>query len=182
MCRHSLGFAIPLGVNVAKDRIGTALADPESEVPPALRATLAEMLQEIRLLGQKILGIEHQLNALTRHDVRVQQLRQIPGIGALTSTALRAIVGDIQRFPSGRHFASWLVLTPNERSSAEKRRLGKISKQGDVYLRTLIVHGARSAARCASCRALGTPTRSFTPVDSRLRAPTRPQQGHCRAR
>jgi transposase len=109
-------------VNVAKDRIGTALADPESEVPPALRATLAEMLQEIRFLEQKILGI-----------------------GALTSTALRAIVGDIQRFPSGRHFASWLGLTPNERSSAEKRRLGKISKQGDVYLRTLIVHGARSA-------------------------------------
>ena len=142
---REFGFAIPLGVNVAKDRIGTALADPESEVPPALRTTLAEMLQEIRLLEQKILGIEHQLNALTRHDVRVQQLRQIPGIGALTSTALRAIVGDIQRFPSGRHFASWLGLTPNERSSAEKRRLGKISKQGDVYLRTLIVHGARSA-------------------------------------
>jgi transposase len=119
---REFGFAIPIGVNVAKDRIGTALADPESEVPPALRATLAEMLQEIRFLEQKILGI-----------------------GALTSTALRAIVGDIQRFPSGRHFASWLGLTPNERSSAEKRRLGKISKQGDVYLRTLIVHGARSA-------------------------------------
>jgi len=180
---REFGFAIPLGVNVAKDRIGTALADPESEVPPALRATLAEMLQEIRLLEQKILGIEHQLNALTRHDVRVQQLRQIPGIGALTSTALRAIVGDIQRFPSGRHFASWLGLTPNERSSAEKRRLGKISKQGDVYLRT--PHRTRCsicAARCASCRALGTPTRSFTPVGSRLRAPTRSQQGHCRAR
>jgi transposase len=142
---REFGFAIPLGVNVAKDRIGTALADPHSEVPTALRATLAEMLQEIRLLEQKILGIEHQLNALTRDDLRVQQLRQIPGIGALTSTALRAIVGDIRRFPSGRHFASWLGLTPNERSSAEKRRLGKISKQGDVYLRTLIVHGARSA-------------------------------------
>ena len=142
---REFGFAIPLGVNVAKDRIGTALNDLESGLPTALRATLARMLQEIRLLDEKILGIEHQLNALTRDDVRVQQLRQIPGIGALTSTALRAIVGDIQRFPSGRHFASWLGLTPNERSSAEKRRLGKISKQGDVYLRTLIVHGARSA-------------------------------------
>ena len=145
MVLREFGFAIPLGVNVAKDRIGTALNDLESGLPTALRATLAQMLQEIRLLDEKILGIEHQLNALTRDDVRVQQLRQIPGIGALTSTALRAIVGDIQRFPSGRHFASWLGLTPNERSSAEKRRLGKISKQGDVYLRTLIVHGARSA-------------------------------------
>jgi transposase len=146
---REFGFAIPLGVNVAKDRIGTALADPESEVPQALRATLADMLQEVRLLEEKILAVEHQLNALTRADVRVQQLRQIPGIGALTSTALRAIVGDIQRFPSGRHFASWLGLTPSERSSAERRRLGKISKQGDVYLRTLLVHGARSVLLAA---------------------------------
>ena len=142
---REFGFAIPLGVNIAREQIGVALADPDSEVPQALRTALAEMLQEIRLLEEKILGVERQLNSLTRADVRVQQLRQIPGIGALTSTALRAIVGDIQRFPSGRHFASWLGLTPNERSSAEKRRLGKISKQGDVYLRTLLVHGARSA-------------------------------------
>jgi transposase len=137
---REFGFAILLCVNVAKEQIGVALADSDSEVPQALRATLIE---------EKILGIERQLNALTRTDVRVQQLRQIPGIGALTSTALRAIVGDIQRFPSGRHFASWLGLTPNERSSAEKRRLGKISKQGDVYLRTLLVHGARSALLAA---------------------------------
>jgi transposase len=146
---REFGFAIPLGINVAKQQIGAALVDSDSEVPQALRATLTDMLQEVRLLEEKILGVERQLNALTRADVRVQQLRQIPGIGALTSTALRAIVGDIQRFPSGRHFASWLGLTPNERSSAEKRRLGKISKQGDVYLRTLLVHGARSALLAA---------------------------------
>jgi transposase len=146
---REFSFAIPLGVNVAKAQIGLALGDTETEIPAALRATLAEMFQQIAVLEEKILTVEHQLNALTRTDVRVQQLRQIPGIGALTSTALRAIVGDIQRFPSGRHFASWLGLTPNERSSAEKRRLGRISKQGDVYLRTLLVHGARSALLAA---------------------------------
>jgi transposase len=146
---REFGFAIPLGVNVAKEQIGAALADSDSEVPQALRATLTDVLEEVRLLEEKVLGLERQLSALTRADVRVQQLRQIPGIGALTSTALRAVVGDIQRFPSGRHFASWLGLTPNERSSAEKRRLGKISKQGDVYLRTLLVHGARSALLAA---------------------------------
>lgn len=146
---REFGFAIPLGVNVAKEQIGVALADSDSEVPQALRATLTDMLQEVRSLEKKMLGVERQLNALTRTDVRVQQLHQIPGIGAFTSTALRAIVGDIQRFPSSRHFASWLGLTPNERSSAEKRRLGKISKQDDVYLRTLLVHGARSALLAA---------------------------------
>ena len=67
----------------------------------------------------------------------------------MTSTVLLSTVGDIQRFPSGRHFACWLGLTPSERSSAERRRLGKISKQGDVYCRTLLVHGARSALLAA---------------------------------
>src|SRR5450631_586614 len=146
---REFGFAIPLGVNVAKTQIGAILAESDNDVPDAVRASLAEMLQEIRSLEEKTLGVERQLNALTRTDVCVQQLRQIPGIGPLTSTALRAIVGDIQRFPSGRHFASWLGLTPNERSSAEKRRLGKISKQGDAYLRTLLVHRARSALLAA---------------------------------
>jgi transposase len=160
---REFGFAIPLGVNVAKTQIGLALGDTDTEIPAALRTTLAEMFQEIAILEEKILTVERQLNALTRTDVRVQQLREIPGIGALTSTALRAIVGDIHRFPSGRHFASWLGLTPNERSSAEKRRLGKISKQGDVYLRTLLVHGARSALLAAH-RAL----RAGRPLD-RLR-------------
>jgi transposase len=175
---REFGFAIPLGVNVAKAQIGLALGDTETEIPAALRATLAEMFQQIAVLEQKILTVEHQLNALTRTDVRVQQLRQIPGVGALTSTALRAIVGDIQRFPSGRHFASWLGLTPNERSSAEKRRLGRISKQGDVYLRTLLVHGARSALLAAH-RAL----RAGRPLD-RLRqwAPAcERQRGHNKA-
>jgi len=185
---REFGFAIPLGVNVAKDRIGTALADPESEVPPALRATLAEMLQEIRLLEQKILGIEHQLNALTRHDVRVQQLRQIPGIGALTSTALRAIVGDSHRrgYSAISFWPSLRVLVGTYAQRALECREAPARKNLQAR-RCLLANPHRTrcsicAARCASCRALGTPTRSFTPVGSRLRAPTRSQQGHCRAR
>lgn len=142
---REFGIAIPLGVNVAKTRIGETLAEVDSGIPDGLRPTLAEMLQEIRALEDKIDGAEHELTVLTHSDERVQQLREIPGIGLLTSTAIRAAVGDIQRFPSGRHFASWLGLTPRERSSAERRRLGKISKEGDVYLRTLMVHGARAA-------------------------------------
>ena len=67
-------------------------------------------------------------------------------------TALRASVVDIQRFPSARHFASWLGLTSREHSSGERRRLGRISKQGDVYLRTLLIHGARTVLiRAKAC-------------------------------
>jgi transposase len=103
------------------------------------------MLAEIRALEERIANAERHLAALTRSDECVKRIREVPGIGLLTSTALWATVGDIQRFPSGRHFASWLGLTASERSSAERRRLGRISKKGDVYLRTLLVHGARAA-------------------------------------
>ena len=71
-------------------------------------------------------------------------LLTIPGIGLLTATAIVAFIGDIRRFPSGRHFASYLGLTPREYSSGLKRHLGRISKRGDGYLRTLLIHGARS--------------------------------------
>ena len=71
-------------------------------------------------------------------------MQSIPGIGLLTATALVAFIGSIQRFPSGRHFASYLGLTPREYSSGLKRRLGRISKRGDSYLRMLLIHGARS--------------------------------------
>jgi transposase len=82
----------------------------------------------------------------------------VPGIGLITATALIALVGDIQRFRSGRHFASYLGLTPKEDSSALRRRLGAIGKQGDVYLRMLLIHGARSFlwhAKSAAPRSAG---------------------------
>ena len=146
---REFGVPIALGVAAAKRQISAALADSESEVPAGVRPALAQMLEEITALEQKIDNIERELTALTRSDERVQQMRAIPGIGLLTSTAIRATVGDIQRFPSGRHFASWLGLTAREHSSAEHRRLGGISKRGDIYVRTLLVHGARSALLAA---------------------------------
>jgi len=74
----------------------------------------------------------------------------IPGIGLLIATALVAFVGDVHRFPSARPFASYLALTPTEHSTGSRRRLGAISKQGDVFLRTLLIHGARSVLNAAT--------------------------------
>src|SRR3989441_2725139 len=90
----------------------------------------------------------------------LHRLRSIPGVGLITATALVAFVGDVQRFPSGRHFASYLGLTPRERSSGLVRRLGSISKRGDVYLRMLLIHGARAVLWAAKKR----------PTPDRLRA------------
>jgi transposase len=160
---REFGVFIPLGIEVGATQIGAALADTANELPDGLRPPLVEMLAELRVLEERMIRVEHTIATLSRSDERVRQLRDIPGIGLMTSTALKAAVGDIQRFPSGRHFASWIGLTASERSSAECRRLGKISKQGDTYLRTLLVHGARSALRAAH-----RTERSHKPLD-RLR-------------
>jgi transposase len=82
----------------------------------------------------------------------VERLQSIPGIGLLTATALVAFVGDVQRFATGRHFASFLGLTPREHSSGQSRHLGRISKRGDAYLRTLLIHGARAVLVAAERR------------------------------
>jgi len=142
---REFGLPIPVGAHAARAQVSQHLAQPPQELPAGLLPFLAQMLAEVDACEQHIEQVEHQLTALTSRDEAVKGLQQIPGIGLLTSTALRATVGSIERFPSARRFASWLGLTPREYSSGERRRLGSISKQGDTYLRTLLVHGARSA-------------------------------------
>ena len=109
----------------------------------------AELLAEINDLETRVKLAERQIAALTRDNNEVALLQEVPGIGLLTSTALVACAGSPDHFKSGRHFASWLGITPLECSSGNKRWLGRITKRGDKYLRMLIIHGARSAL----CRA-----------------------------
>jgi transposase len=149
---REFGIVIPLGAQHAVPAAWAQLEDAEGEVPGPLRPALAEICSEIRDLERRIKMIEHQLAALATQTPAVAQLMTIPGIGLLIATALVAFVGDIQRFPSGRHFASYLGLTPRESSSGLRRRLGSISKRGDVYLRTLLIHGARSVLLAAKRR------------------------------
>ena len=146
---REFGFAIPLGTLMAKTRSAVILGDHDNGVPPALRAPLTQLLGEIRTCEERVSELERDLKALAKEDSVIKELLKLPGVGLLTATAMRASVADIQRFPSGRHFASWLGLTARETSSGERRRLGHISKQGDVYLRTLMIHGARSALTAA---------------------------------
>jgi transposase len=100
--------------------------------------------REIRDIEARIKQVERLLEAMAEQLPVVAHLLTIPGIWLLTATALFAFVGNIHRFPSGRHFANWLGITPREHSSGLKRSLGAISKRGDGYLRTLLIHGARS--------------------------------------
>jgi transposase len=141
---REFGLFIPTGSRRVVPQVREWIAEPDSQIPPPLRFALTDACDEIRQIEDRIRSIETQLLALGSQIPAVARLRSIPGIGLLTATALVAFVGDARRFPSGRHFASYLGLTPREHSSGSTRRLGHISKHGDTYLRMLLIHGARA--------------------------------------
>ena len=141
---RELGVFIPVGSREVVPAAWALIEDADSSLPDALRPIFAEACREIRDIEARVHLVERQLASIAEQLPAVDHLQTIPGVGLLTSTALVGFIGDIRRFPSGRHFASYLGLTPREYSSGLKRNLGRISKRGDGYLRTLLIHGARS--------------------------------------
>ncbi|MGB0849310.1 MAG: IS110 family transposase [Thiolinea sp.] len=105
---------------------------------------LQPVLDELKQMEANIQTIEKQLALFTRKNPNVQRLRTVPGIGLLTSTAMVASIGKPDYFQGGRQLSSWLGITPRENSSGNRRHLGGITKQGNTYLRTLLIHGART--------------------------------------
>jgi transposase len=124
--------------------------DAELALPAPLRFALFEACAEVRELEERLRRVELQLESVAAESALVARLRTVPGIGLLTSTAIAGFVGELSRFPSGRHFASYLGLTPREHSSGNVRRLGAISKRGDTYLRKLLTQGARALLASAA--------------------------------
>lgn len=156
---REFGLIIPLGTQRVVPRVALWLEDADSAIPGLLRPALAEALKDIREIEARIRVVERQLESVARESAVIGQLRTIPGIGLITATALVGAVGDVARFPSGRHFASYLGLTPRESSTGLRRRLGAISKRGDVYLRMLLIHGARSVLCHAKTNSAPVPDR-----------------------
>jgi transposase len=142
---REFGFIVPLGSHGVVPTVRELMLNPETDLAPLLRTNFLDVCDEIVSLEERTQRIEDQLKGLAKLMPLVQHLLSIPGIGLITATALVAFVGDMNRFPTARHFASFLGLTPRERSSGNRRRLGGISKRGDRYLRTLLIHGARAA-------------------------------------
>ena len=165
--RREFGVFIPVGAQRVVPQVRELLEHPAA-VPMALHPTLAAACDEIAGLEANMRTAERQLAALAAHMPDVQLLQTVPGVGLLTATALVALVADIRRFPSGRHFASFLGLTPREDSSGSRRRLGAISKQGDVYVRMLLTHGARSVVWHAKAAVHPTPLQQWA-VDTERR-------------
>ena len=108
-----------------------------------------ELYEEFVHLDKRIESTEKKLEALCAQNEDCQRLLTIPGIGLLTATALIAAIGDITVFKNGRELAAWLGLVPRQHSTGGKQNLLGISKRGDTYLRTLLIHGGRATVRVA---------------------------------
>ena len=149
-CRE-FGLAVPTGARTGVEAMSRALVDPESPIPLLIRSSMKLLIEEIRLLELRIAQLEKELTALAKQSPACTTLLSIPGVGLLTATAMVAATsGNVSHFKDARHFASWFGLTPKEYSSGSSRKLGRISKKGDRYLRMLLTHGARSVLRMAS--------------------------------
>ena len=108
---------------------------------------LSGLLEQLREADMRISSYDRQIRALAEASEPARRLMRVESIGPQTATALVATVGDPHVFKNGRGFAAWLGITPRQHSSGGKEQLGPITRQGDSYLRTLLVHGARSYLR-----------------------------------
>jgi len=121
--------------------------DEHHTLPGELHEMLELLRDELQGQDERVKQLDGVLQRQVKTDERVQRLLQVEGIGPISATAVVAAVGDARQFSSGRQFAAWLGLVPNQHSSGGKERLGHISKKGDCYLRTLLVHGARAVLK-----------------------------------
>jgi transposase len=126
-----------------------AVRDRTSELPDLARGALLIILDQLAAVGQQIGEIERHIHAQHRSSEPSRRLETIPGIGVMGATAIAATVPDPTVFKSGREFAAWIGLVPRQNSTGGKERLGSISKQGDRYLRRLLVVGATAVIRHA---------------------------------
>lgn len=111
------------------------------------REVFTDLADRLRAVDERIAAYDRRVDQLARQTEPVQRLMQVPGVGPVTATAVVATVSNARAFTNDRQFAAWLGLVPRQHSSGGSRRLGRITKRGDVYLRTLLIHGARAVLR-----------------------------------
>lgn len=157
------GHLAELGIISAKGRNGTAelleiIADRKDDRIPAIaRLSLDILARQYAAIAVEIATVEKQIHAWHRSCEESRRLESIPGIGPVVATALIAEVGDWKAFSSGRSLAAWIGLVPKQHSTGGKERLGGISKQGNRYLRWLLVAGAMAVIRYARQRGTKRP-------------------------
>ena len=138
------GVILPQGIHHLAKRVPELIEDGSNELTGMFRHLIQRLLNHLKELDRQVNELEAQIKAWHGACVDSRRLETIPGIGPITASALVATIGDAKNFQNGRQMAAWLGLVPRQHSSGGKAVLLGISKRGDTYLRTLLIHGARA--------------------------------------
>jgi transposase len=138
------GIVIAKGIGHISERLPEILEDGENGLPGMMRELLQRLGEHLQDLDQQVGELERQIMLWHRENEPSRKLEAIAGIGPLTASALVATVGDAKSFKNARQVPAWLGMVPRHQGTGGNVKLGGISKRGDVYLRTLLIHGARS--------------------------------------
>jgi transposase len=141
-----------VGLPQIKELLAVIADEDDHRLPRDARACLQSLGRQFLSLHEEICAVDKRLHAWHRSSPVSQRLATIPGVGPVTASALAASIADPSMFKSGREMAAWIGLVPRQNSTGGKQRLGKISKQGDQYLRSLLVAGAMTVIRHAKRR------------------------------
>lgn len=147
------GFVIPQGIGHIAKRVPEIIEDGANELPGNFRLLILRLVDHLNELDRQAGELEQEIQHWHKNNPLSRKLAQIPGIGPITATAMIATVGDARQFENGRQLAAWLGIVPKQHSTGGKARLLGISKRGDRYLRTLLIHGARAVVRIAERKA-----------------------------
>lgn len=142
------GIVISQGIHSIVKRIPEILEDGENGLPGTMRNLVQRLTENLKEMDRQVDELEKQIQVWHRENEASRRLAEIPGIGPITASAMVATVGKAREFKNGRQLAAWMGLVPKHNSSGGKQNLLGISKRGDTYLRTLLIHGARSVIQC----------------------------------
>jgi transposase len=140
------GIVLPLKAQTVRRMAGEHI----EALPSWMKTACMDLLDELHRLDERVAQYDAHIQMMARADERSKVLMEVPGIGATTASALLASIGNGHDFANGRQLAAWLGLVPGQYSSGGKHRLGRITKAGDSYLRTLLILGARAVLAAAT--------------------------------
>ncbi len=147
------GIIIPQGIRSITKQMPEILEDGENGLPGTMRNLLERLTDNLKEMDRQVNELEAKIQLWHRENAASRKLAEIPGLGPITASAIVATIGNAREFKNGRQLAAWLGMVPKQHSSGGKQNLLGISKRGDTYLRTLMIHGARAVIRYAEDKA-----------------------------
>ena len=146
------GLVVSKSPGKLREKLTDMLEDATNDLPGLARLVVQEAYDQWKSLDTRIEWCDERINAHVKDDAKAKTAKELVGVGAITASAVVATVGDFHQFKNGAQFGAWLGLTPRQNSSGGKASLGGITKRGDMYLRTLLIQGAKSAVMTAHKR------------------------------